>query len=130
MSNQYLRLDERTMLFSKDMLNFCKSQPQTIITKPIINQLIRSATAIGANYAEATNASSRLDFRNKIYVAKKETAETKYWLALMLEHASDKNTCIALFEESHYILMTFQRIANSLNQGQGTKAKARLRAKG
>jgi four helix bundle protein len=49
----------------------------------LIDQLIRSSTSIGANYTEANNASSRADFKNKIYIAKKEAAETRYWLNVL-----------------------------------------------
>ncbi|NLC30852.1 MAG: four helix bundle protein, partial [Candidatus Moranbacteria bacterium] len=33
------------------------------MTRPLLSQLIRSATGIGANYCEANNASSKKDFR-------------------------------------------------------------------
>ena len=42
-----------------------------MVNEPIIKQLIRSATSIGANYCEANNASSKNDFRNKIYICKR-----------------------------------------------------------
>jgi len=38
---------------------------------------MRSGTSIGANYCEANNASSKKDFKNKIFICKKETQETK-----------------------------------------------------
>ena len=48
-------------------------------------QLLRSGTSIGANLAEAECAISRKDFLAKIYIALKESAETKYWLELLHE---------------------------------------------
>lgn len=83
MQNGALGLDSRTVSFSREVIEFCKAEPLTTITKPLIDQLIRSATSIGANYTEANNASSPTDFKNKIYIAKKEAAETKYWLGLI-----------------------------------------------
>ena len=53
------------------------------ITRPIISQLIRAGTSIGANYSEADEANSKRDFIHKIGIAKKETKETKYWLRLI-----------------------------------------------
>ncbi|MBT8319624.1 MAG: four helix bundle protein [Gramella sp.] len=48
----------------------------------MINQLLKSATSIGANVHEAQNAESKLDFIHKIKIALKELEETKYWLTL------------------------------------------------
>jgi four helix bundle protein len=48
----------------------------------IANQLLKSATSIGANIYEAQNAESKIDFLHKIKIAAKEKEETKYWLLL------------------------------------------------
>ncbi len=113
-------LAERTVVFSKRILNFCGGIKLTIINKPLIDQLIRSATSVGANYAEANNASSKIDFRSKIFIAKKEAAETEYWLTLLAEITEDKEACEDLRQECHYILMTLQKIISSLKNGEKT----------
>ena len=46
-------------------------------------QMLRSGTSIGANIAEAIYGSSRRDFVAKLQIAKKEAAETLYWLELL-----------------------------------------------
>lgn len=71
-------LEERTAKFGEAVIGFCKATEQNNITKPIVNQLIRSSTSIGANYMEANGASSKKDFRNKIFICKKEAQETKH----------------------------------------------------
>ena len=71
-------LEERTAKFGEETIEFCKAIKQDVITRSIISQLIRSATSIGANYMEANAASSRRDFRNKIFICKKEAQETKH----------------------------------------------------
>ena len=86
----------------------------------MIEQLTKSATIIGANYAEANNAASKTDFRNKIFIAKKEAAETKYWLELFADIQDDKEICRQLWQECHYILMTLQKIISSLDSKQTT----------
>lgn len=48
----------------------------------VANQLLRSATSIGANICEAQNAESRVDFVHKMKIAAKEASETLYWLTL------------------------------------------------
>ena len=56
---------------------------QDAITRPIINQLVRSGISIGANYMEANAVSSKKDFKNKIYICEKEAQETKHWLRMI-----------------------------------------------
>ena len=76
-SNKY-DLEERTAKFGESMISFCKGLRLDSISSPVVNQIIRSATSIGANYCEANGASSKTDFRNKIYICKKEAQETKH----------------------------------------------------
>ena len=83
-SNNY-DLEDRTAKFGEQIIIFCKSLNQDSITKPIINQLVRSGTSIGANYMEANAASSKKDFRNKIHICKKESQETKHWLRMIVQ---------------------------------------------
>ena len=91
----------------------CKTIPKTIITIPIISQLIRSGTSIGANYCEANGGSSKKDFYNKIYICKKEAKETKYWLKLLI-HAIEKpvNQYQILRDEVQELTLIFSAIAN------------------
>lgn len=48
-----------------------------------VNQILRSASSIGANIHEAKYAQSRADFVNKLEIALKESSETEYWLELL-----------------------------------------------
>ena len=52
---------------------------------PIIDQLIRSATSIGANVVEAKSSSSKRDYLKFFEIALKSANETKYWLILIRE---------------------------------------------
>ena len=108
-------LEERTAKFGENIIAFCRILDSNAINKPIINQLIRSSTSIGANYMEANNASSRNDFRNKIFICKKETQETKHWLRMLAQAVPEKKKQIILFlKESHELILIFQKIINSL----------------
>lgn len=82
-NSQKYDLEERTAKFGESVIEFCSAVKQNAITRPIISQIIRSSTSIGANYMEANSASSKKDFRNKIYICKKESQETKHWLRMM-----------------------------------------------
>ncbi|OGE82390.1 MAG: hypothetical protein A3B10_02845 [Candidatus Doudnabacteria bacterium RIFCSPLOWO2_01_FULL_44_21] len=69
-SNKKYDSEERTAKFGENTIELCTSLEQTAISKPIINQLVRSGTSVGANYMEANGASSRKDFKNKIHLLK------------------------------------------------------------
>ncbi len=107
-------LEERTAKFGEDIIDFIKTLKQNVINIPLVNQLIRSATSIGANYCEANNASSKRDFKNKIFICKKEASETKYWLR-MIAHANPdkKEKCKLLWKEANELTMIFSKIAES-----------------
>ena len=47
------------------------------------NQLLRSASSVGANIHEAKYAQSNADFVNKFEIALKECYETEYWLEIL-----------------------------------------------
>ncbi len=113
-SNNY-DLEKRTADFGIKIIRFCKSINQDVINKPIISQLIRSGTSIGANYMEANGASSKKDFANKIYICKKETQETKHWLKMVAECAPErKEELRELWKECQELNLIFQKITNSL----------------
>ena len=107
-------LEQRTYIFSKNIIILCKKIPKNIISIPLIKQLIRSATSVGANYCEANGASSKKDFKNKILICKKEILETKYWLKI-INHAEPKfsSYCNKLWKEAQELTLIFSKIASS-----------------
>jgi len=115
-SNKY-NLEDRTAKFGERVILFCRILNEDSITRPLINQLIRSATSIGANYMEANGASSRTDFRNKIYICKKEAQETKHWIRMLSVAIPDKKDELReLWQEAQELTMIFQKITSTLNE--------------
>lgn len=112
--NKY-NLEERTIIFSESVIELCKRTDKNIIIIPIINQLLRCGTSIGANYCEANGASSKRDFKNKIFICKKEAKETRYWLRLLKKSVSIENESSDLFnkifDEAYQLLCIFSKIA-------------------
>lgn len=110
--NKVFDLEERTMIFSKNVIQLCRLISLNYVTQPLINQLIRCATSIGANYFEANGASSKKDFKNKIYFCKKEAKETQYWLRLIAHTEIDhEKNCLVLWKEAHELTLIFSKIA-------------------
>jgi four helix bundle protein len=76
-------LEERTALFGEEIIKFCNALPKSEVTKPLINQLIKCGTSVGANYCEADDAESKADFKHKIGICKKESRECKHFLRMI-----------------------------------------------
>jgi|SRR3989338_10330451 len=107
-------LEERTALFVEQIIDFCRPLKQDAITKPLISQLVRSGTSIGANYCEADEASSKKDFINKLSIAKKETKETKYWFRIIAHVLPEvKVPARALWKEAQELNLIFATIVRN-----------------
>ncbi len=92
MSNSVLR--EKSKSFAKSIVFLCRDIKSAHAETPLVNQLLRCATSIGANLHEAQYAQGTKDFISKLEIAQKECYETEYWLELLFE-----TNCIA---ESDY----------------------------
>jgi four helix bundle protein len=110
-------LEERTAKFGENIIEFCRELKQDAVSRPIISQIIRSGTSIGANYMEANSASSRKDFKNKIFICKKEAQETKHWLRMIAKYFPEKKEEIKrLWKECQELTLIFGKILSSLNK--------------
>ncbi len=94
MNNQEFgkNLINRSFRFAKSIIYLADSLPGKQSTRVILDQLLRSATSVGANIVEAQAASSRKDFTNFLNHALKSGNETKFWLLLLIETSPDKKT--------------------------------------
>ncbi len=114
--NKY-NLEERTAKFSEEIIVFLKLLNKDIVNVPMIKQLVRAATSIGANYMEANGASSKKDFRNKICICKKEARETKYWLQLIAKsNPEKKEECRKFYQEAQELTLIFSKIILTLEK--------------
>lgn len=82
-------LEERTAKLGESIIAFAKKIPRTPITLPLITQLIKSSTSIGANYCEADDGVPRNDFRHRISICRKEAKESKFWLRMIATAAPE-----------------------------------------
>ena len=73
----------RCVRFSVQILNLAGTIIKNAVTRPVIDQLVRSSMAIGANTSEAKSAQSRADFISKFEIALKEAREAGYWLEVV-----------------------------------------------
>ena len=83
MAKDNLLLD-KALYFAARIVKLCRylqqEKRETIISK----QIVRSGTSIRANANEAIYGVSKADFISKLQISLKETAETEYWLRLLV----------------------------------------------
>ncbi len=63
------------------LAQFLRSEKKEFI---LVDQIMRSATSIGANVEEANGWLSKKEFIQKMSISYREARETKYWLELLL----------------------------------------------
>lgn len=78
-------LEKRTKLFAIRIIQFVATLPRNRIGEVVTYQLVKAATAVGANYREAGRAESRNDFIHKVAIVEKESSESEYWLEICHE---------------------------------------------
>ncbi len=83
----------------------------------LVNQIVRSATSIGANIHEANYAASKADFINKFHIALKECAETEYWVEMLFgAHAITEEISKELLQQCGVIR---RMLVKSINTAKG-----------
>lgn len=75
----------RTFEFGIRVIRLIETLPKTEAAGVIRKQLLRSATAVGANYRAAARARSRADFVAKMGIVEEECDESLYWLEMLIE---------------------------------------------
>jgi len=77
------KLKLKTKTFAIDTINFCNNLPQSMATRNVCFQLIRSATSTGANYRAACRGRSKAEFFSKLSITIEEADESQYWLEII-----------------------------------------------
>jgi len=104
-------LEERTAVFGETVVRFAKKIPQNPVTIPLISQIVRSSTSVGANYCEADDAVSKKEFKHKIGTCRKESRETKLWLRMIAAAAPEMKTeARELWQEAKELHLIFAAI--------------------
>jgi len=91
-----LKIDirKRSYLYALSAIKFIESLPKNQVCKILGNQLLRSATSIGANLIEAQASGTRRDFANFLNHALRSANERKFWLWLLRDSDQVRNAKI------------------------------------
>jgi len=95
----------RTKQFALRVIRLVESLPNNKAGKVIGSQLLRSGTAVGANYRASYRAKSNADSINKLSIVEEEADESIYWMELLVENEIiKKNLLLNLMDEGNQIL--------------------------
>jgi four helix bundle protein len=114
----------RTKSFALRTLKLVDHLPRTTSGRAIGNQVIRSATSIGANYRAACRSRSRAEFAAKLGIVAEEADETVYWLQLIADgKLLPEQKVAALLKEADELtaIFTAGRRTSSRNQTSNLK---------
>jgi four helix bundle protein len=101
-------LQVRTKQFAIRVIKLCEALPKVQSAVIVANQLLRSATSVGANYRAACRARSRADWINKLGIVIEEADESGYWLELIVESGLMSQSKIsALLKEANELTAIF-----------------------
>ena len=80
-----VELKQRTKQFALRVMKLVGALPENSVGRAIGNQLVRSGTAIGANYRAACRGRSKAEFVAKLGIVVEEADESGYWLELIID---------------------------------------------
>ena len=109
-------LEDRTSSFGEKVVRFASGIPISPVTSPLITQLVKAATSVGANYGEANDAESKKDFRHKIGICRKESKECKHFFRMVVAAVPHLRADAAvLWQEAKELNLIFGAIRRKLD---------------
>ena len=110
-------LEERTARFGEAVIAFAKRVPVNLVTTPLISQLVRAASSVGANYCEADEADSRKEFRYRIGLCKREARETKHQIRMVVAAVNQmREAATPLWKEGKELTLIFAAILRRMDE--------------
>lgn len=104
----------RIIDFSVSVMKLCKTLRKDPTLWSLCDQIIRSATSIGANINEAQGATTRKDFANYFQVALKSARETRYWIQVIERYDHKIKELKHLREENDSLINILQASIKTL----------------
>jgi four helix bundle protein len=111
-------LRQRTKQFALGIIKFFQALPKTEEARILGRQILRSGTAVAANYRSACRARSRADFISKVGITLEEADETALWLELFVESGTlAKAKLESLLAEANELVRIFSASRTTARSG-------------
>ena len=104
-----IEIMQRVFKYALEVIRFIDGLNKTDLSVRVMaQQLLRSATSVGANIVEAQASSSKKEFCNFLNYSLKSANESKFWLALLRDSGKAKK------ESADNLLSETKQLANIL----------------
>ena len=113
---------DKTKRLGLHVIRFVEILPQNYTSRVIVNQILRCALSVGANYRAVCRAKSDKDFINKMKIVEEECDETIYWLEIIEESGLAKIEVVTpLNREAKEILAMIVASINTMSKNLKSK---------
>ena len=113
---------DNTKRLGLHVIRFVEILPQNYTSRVIVNQILRCALSVGANYRAVCRAKSDKDFINKMKIVEEECDETIYWLEIIEESGLAKIEVVTpLKREAKEILAMIVASINTMSKNLKSK---------
>jgi four helix bundle protein len=120
------QMRQRTKEFVLGVLRMTESIPPTAVGRPILAQMIRSATSVGSNYRAVCRSRSNAEFISKLSIVIEEADETAYWLELLVDlDLGSKTTLDPLLSETNELIAIFVASRKTVQSGSRNRTPSR-----
>jgi four helix bundle protein len=111
-------LRERTKKFASEIIRFYCELPKGRMECQVLGkQVLRSGTAVAANYREASRARSNAEFISKIELCTQETDETMLWIELFRDDCKITSSRLEwLLDESNQLISIFVTMSKNVKR--------------
>ena len=110
------QLKGRTKMFSIMVINLAEKMPNTISTRVVLNQIVKSATSVGANYRAVCRARSDREFVAKMNIVLEEADETLFWLEIIIDKEwLNKSDIEPIWKEGNELTAIFVSSLKTIN---------------
>ncbi|MDJ0795453.1 MAG: four helix bundle protein [Calothrix sp. MO_167.B12] len=118
----------RTKQLALRVTRLVEPLPNNRTANVIGNQLLRSATSVGANYRAVCRAKSTADLIAKLSIVEEEADETIYWLKLLVKSriVSEKQLKNLMQEATEILAMTVASIKTLREKQQSSSPKSKI----
>ena len=124
---------DRTKSFAIETVRLCRNLPRDWDVRELARQLLRSGTAVAANYRACGRARSDKEFCSKVAIVLEEADESRLWLELLPEAdpkiATDAHKAL-LTEASELTAIftaTYRTAKSNLRQKKAERKKGRVK---
>ena len=111
--NEQIR--ERTIRMAVEIHQLLVNSKVSPVTRPIVNQVIRSSSSVASNYRAATRSRSDAEFYSKMCIVVEEIDETQFWMDYLVRiNLLKKEGTPALFNEVDELVRLFTSIKSKM----------------